>query len=75
MADAATEFMRSYEVPGLGVAIARHGVLVYDEAFGVADREAGETHARASLPDRERVEADHLRRDVHVDRAGSAAPR
>jgi CubicO group peptidase (beta-lactamase class C family) len=42
MADAATEFMRSYDVPGLGVAIARHGVLVYDEAFGVADREAGE---------------------------------
>jgi CubicO group peptidase (beta-lactamase class C family) len=42
MADAATGFMRSYDVPGLGVAIVRHGVLVYDEAFGVADREAGE---------------------------------
>ena len=42
MAEAAIEFMRSYDVPGLGVAIARHGVLVYDEAFGVADREAGE---------------------------------
>ena len=42
MADAATEFMRNYDVPGLGVAIVRQGVLVYDEAFGMADREAGE---------------------------------
>lgn len=41
MADAATEFMRGYDVPGLGVAIVRQGVLVYDEAFGMADREAG----------------------------------
>ncbi len=42
MADAATKFMGSYEVPGLGVAIVRHGELVYDEAFGLADKEAGE---------------------------------
>ena len=41
MADAAAEFMRAYDVPGLGVAIARQGSLVYDEAFGFADKEAG----------------------------------
>ena len=42
MADAATNFMRSYDVPGLGVAIVRQGALVYDEAFGLADKEARE---------------------------------
>jgi CubicO group peptidase (beta-lactamase class C family) len=41
MADAAAEFMRTYDVPGLGVAIVRRGILVYDEAFGFADKEAG----------------------------------
>ena len=39
MAAAAEGFMRTHGVPGLGVAIARHGVLVYEDAFGVADRE------------------------------------
>jgi len=41
MADMAAEFMRAYDVPGLGVAIVRQGSLVYDEAFGFADKEAG----------------------------------
>src|SRR5262245_2584759 len=41
MADTAAEFMRAYDVPGLGVAIVRQGSLVYDEAFGFADKEAG----------------------------------
>jgi CubicO group peptidase (beta-lactamase class C family) len=42
MAAAATGFMAGYAVPGLSVAIARAGRLVYAEAFGLADREAGE---------------------------------
>ncbi len=41
MADVAAEFMRNYDVPGLGVAIVRQGVLAYEEAFGLADKEAG----------------------------------
>lgn len=40
MSDAAIKFMRAYDVPGLGVAIAHRGVLVYEEAFGFADKEA-----------------------------------
>lgn len=43
MAGAAQNFMRKYDVPGLGIAIARQGRLVYDEAFGFADREAQES--------------------------------
>ena len=42
MAEAATGFMARYAVPGLSVAIARAGKLVYAEAFGLADREAAE---------------------------------
>ena len=36
------DFMDTYEVPGLSVAIAIKGQPAYVEAFGVADREAGE---------------------------------
>ncbi len=42
MASAAADFMRAYDVPGLGVAVARKGRNVYEEAFGVADKDAGE---------------------------------
>jgi CubicO group peptidase (beta-lactamase class C family) len=42
MAAAARAFMQKYDVPGLGVAIARQGRPVYDESFGFADREAQE---------------------------------
>ncbi|HWO38039.1 MAG TPA: serine hydrolase domain-containing protein [Candidatus Acidoferrum sp.] len=38
----AAAFMEAYEVPGLSVAIAIKGKPAYVEAFGVADREAGE---------------------------------
>jgi CubicO group peptidase (beta-lactamase class C family) len=34
--------MNNHAVPGLGIAIARHGRIVYDESFGVADRQTGE---------------------------------
>jgi CubicO group peptidase (beta-lactamase class C family) len=40
MAGVATDFMNTYEVPGLSVAIAFKGKLAYVEAFGMADREA-----------------------------------
>jgi CubicO group peptidase (beta-lactamase class C family) len=42
MAEAAAGFMTNYAVPGLSVAVARAGRLAYAEAFGVADRDAGE---------------------------------
>ncbi len=42
MAGIARLFMARYKVPGLSVAIARHGQLVYAKAFGYADKAAGE---------------------------------
>lgn len=39
MAEAAAAFMAAHDVPGLGVAIAKGGRVLYDEAFGLADRE------------------------------------
>ena len=42
MAVLAADFMNAYDVPGLSVAIAVKGKPAYVEAFGVADREAGE---------------------------------
>jgi CubicO group peptidase (beta-lactamase class C family) len=41
MAKAAVAFMAKYRAPGLGVAIAHNGALIYDQPFGFADREAG----------------------------------
>lgn len=38
----ASAFMREHSVPGLAVAVARHGEIAYDEAFGFADRARGE---------------------------------
>jgi CubicO group peptidase (beta-lactamase class C family) len=38
----AEAFRTQFGIPGLAVAIARHGQSVYDEAFGVANRERGE---------------------------------
>jgi CubicO group peptidase (beta-lactamase class C family) len=37
MADTVAGFMKTYEIPGLGIAFVREGRLVYDEAFGFAD--------------------------------------
>src|SRR5260370_5535688 len=42
LARLAAAFMETYEVPGLSVAIAIKGIPAYVEAFGVADRDAGE---------------------------------
>jgi CubicO group peptidase (beta-lactamase class C family) len=52
MAQTAAEFMRTYDVPGLGIAIARQGALIYTEAFGFADKEAG---AKLSVTHRFRI--------------------
>jgi CubicO group peptidase (beta-lactamase class C family) len=49
MAGVATNFMARFDVPGLSVAIARHGRLVYQEAFGVSNRDTGEPLSTSSL--------------------------
>ena len=51
----ATEFMRRFDVPGLSVAIAQQGRLVYEAPFGFANWEA-----------RERLNANHLFRIASV---------
>jgi len=38
----AEAYMRKYDVPGMAVSVARHGQLVYEQAFGFADRARGE---------------------------------
>jgi len=42
MEGVAAAFMQAHSVPGLSVAIARNGELVYDRGFGFADRVTGE---------------------------------
>src|SRR5580692_11463124 len=42
MAGVANAFMRKYDVPGLSVAIAREGRLVYENPFGESNRQSGE---------------------------------
>ena len=39
MMQLAREFMQKYDVPGLSLAIAKNGQIVYRHAFGVADAE------------------------------------
>ena len=40
IAEIVRQFMDKYHVPGLSVAIARHGQAVYQQGFGYADQEA-----------------------------------
>jgi CubicO group peptidase (beta-lactamase class C family) len=42
MSSLASEFMQQHDVPGLSIAIGREGALVYQDAFGFADREKRE---------------------------------
>ena len=42
MAQVAMNFMDRFEVPGLSISIARRGRLVYQQAFGVSNRDASE---------------------------------
>lgn len=62
MADLARAFMQQYEVPGLSVAIGRAGGLIYQDAFGLADREA-----------RQAVEPAHLFRIASVSKTITSA--
>jgi CubicO group peptidase (beta-lactamase class C family) len=62
MAGIARRFMDRYAVPGLSVAIARHGQFVYAEGFGFADRTAGE-----------RVTPSHLFRIASVAKSITSA--
>lgn len=49
MAEAAKAFMQQYAVPGLSVAIGHSGRLIYQDAFGWADREARDEAIPAHL--------------------------
>jgi CubicO group peptidase (beta-lactamase class C family) len=49
MGQRAGAFMQQHAVPGFSVAIGRGGRLLYQEAFGWADREAGEAATTAHL--------------------------
>lgn len=42
LADIAKQFLDQYKAPGLSVAIARHGKIVYAQGFGVADKKTSE---------------------------------
>ena len=42
MAAVAAAFMRKYDVPGLSIAIAREGRLVYENPFGESNRQSRE---------------------------------
>src|SRR5580704_12295739 len=42
MASVADVFMRKFDVPGLSVAIAREGRIVYESPFAEANRQAGQ---------------------------------
>jgi CubicO group peptidase (beta-lactamase class C family) len=42
MSNLANAFMQNYDVPGLSVAIGRADALLYEDAFGLADREKRE---------------------------------
>jgi CubicO group peptidase (beta-lactamase class C family) len=57
MGEIANRFMIKYKVPGLSVAIARHGQFVYRKGFGLADVASGE-----------KVTPDHLFRIASVSK-------
>lgn len=49
MSEVASQFMRSFDVPGLSVSIAKRGHVVYENAFGFANRETAERVTPNSL--------------------------
>jgi CubicO group peptidase (beta-lactamase class C family) len=49
MGAVAAAFMQTFDVPALSVAIAREGRIVYENPFGVSNRESGERLTAASL--------------------------
>src|ERR1700677_2774366 len=48
IADIAQQLMDQYHAPGLSVAIGRHGQFVYQQGFGLADKESGDRVTPAS---------------------------
>jgi CubicO group peptidase (beta-lactamase class C family) len=46
---AAAAFMAEFKIPGLAVAIARNGRIVYAQGFGLADTHTGEAVTPAHL--------------------------
>jgi CubicO group peptidase (beta-lactamase class C family) len=48
IADIVTRTLRQHQAPGLSLAVARHGQMVCQRAFGYADRDAGEPATPAS---------------------------
>jgi CubicO group peptidase (beta-lactamase class C family) len=57
LADLANAFLKAYDMPGLSVAIMRHGQIAYADSFGLADKSTGE-----------RVTNDHLFRIASVSK-------
>ena len=57
LADLANAFLKAYDMPGLSVAIMRHGQIAYADSFGLADKSSGE-----------RVTNDHLFRIASVSK-------
>jgi CubicO group peptidase (beta-lactamase class C family) len=49
MESVASAFMSAHSVPGLSVAVARHGELLYERGFGFADRDKNERVTPAHL--------------------------
>jgi CubicO group peptidase (beta-lactamase class C family) len=49
LAAIANKFLKTYQMPGLSVAIAQHGRMVYAEGFGLADTSTGEKVAAEHL--------------------------
>jgi CubicO group peptidase (beta-lactamase class C family) len=49
MRGVASAFMKKHGVPGLSVAVARHGQIVYEDGLGFADRDHGERLSPSSL--------------------------
>jgi CubicO group peptidase (beta-lactamase class C family) len=49
MAEIAQQFMGTYDVPGMSISIAVHGQMVYEQAFGFADRATKEPASPSQL--------------------------
>lgn len=62
MEGVATAFMNAHAVPGLSVAVVRHGTMLYKRGFGFADRDTNE-----------KVTPDHLFRIASVSKPITSA--
>jgi len=67
------DFMKTYEVPGLGIAIVQEGGLVYDERSVLPTSRPNNLNPTQSLSNREHLQADHLRSYLQADKTGKLA--